>query len=238
MLVEKMVAPLFEANTYIMVPAGSTSALVVDPGDGHCQEILEFASSRGLSIEAVLCTHGHPDHIWDAAAIAGDAPVYIPAPDMTWMDNPTGQGHPLIDMIALMVSHPYERAKNIVALGHSAANDGFSPIEGLAMRMVMAPGHSQGSALFLFEGPVESGNIAQTVGDANLFALGGDVIFAGGIGRTDLPGSDERQMMHSLRTLQNVIDPATWLLPGHGALTTMGEEKASNPYLRQARYQG
>ena len=121
------------------------------------------------------------------------------------------------------------------------------------MRAVPAPGHTEGSTLFLFEADTLSGNAKQemhTIYDQWLseagqenqaphqLALSGDVIFAGSVGRTDLPGGDSQQMLHTLRTLQNVIHPDTLLLPGHGSATVFGLEKAHNPFLAQARYQG
>lgn len=237
-LVEKMIAPLFEANTYIMAPRDSQQALVVDPGQGHVQAIKDMLDSYGLHVAAVVCTHGHPDHVWDAARVAGDAPVYIPKKDAEWFDEEFCATDPLSMFVRNSVSYPQERPTNLVELGYEAASAGFTPVEGITMRMVPAPGHSKGSALFLFNGDITRGNVSERVGGAHLHALGGDVIFAGSIGRTDLAGGDEREMMNSLRTLQQVIDPQTTLLTGHGPLTTMGHEKQSNPFLAQARYQG
>lgn len=238
MLIEKLVAPLFAANTYIFIPENSAVALVVDPGYGHACEIQQFLADKNVEVGAVLCTHGHADHTWDAAKIAGDAPVYLPAGDKSWIDNPLQSGNPVLLTMSKLIDNAFVKPTNLVLLGESAARNGFSPIEGLPMRMVAAPGHSQGSSFFLFEGPITGGNLHSHLSHYNLFALSGDVIFKGSVGRTDLPESDPRQMLHTLRTLQNVIDPATQLLPGHGELTSMEQEKFSNPHLTQARYQG
>lgn len=237
MLVEKMIAPLFEANTYIFIPDNSDKALVVDPGHGHVDDIRQFLNAHNVSVGAVVCTHGHPDHVWDAAMIAGEKPVYIPNADMAWMDGIVDVHHPLMAMMNNSLP-PFQRPDNVVGLGYEAASEGFEPLDGLAMKMVAAPGHSPGSSLFLFDEPITRGNVVERVTNFNHYALCGDVIFLGSIGRTDLPGSDEKEMMHSLRTLQNIINPATALLTGHGSTTSMEKEIKDNAFLAQARYQG
>ncbi|MDO5746796.1 MAG: MBL fold metallo-hydrolase [Actinomycetaceae bacterium] len=238
MILERLVAPLFDTNTYLLAADTGCPAVIVDPGHGHLDEIHSLLASYNLSVGAVLCTHGHPDHTWDAAKIANDAPVWIGQPDEKWMDNPLAGDHPIIELIQTQTAWDYEKPSNIKPLGSHAITYSKELVDGVTIKMVMAPGHTEGSAFFLWEGNVTSGNYAKVVGEHHLFAFTGDILFAGSVGRTDLPFGDSRAMLHSLRTLCNVIDPDTFLLPGHGPATTMGTEKRTNPYLKQARYQG
>ena len=121
---------------------------------------------------------------------------------------------------------------------------------GIALRAVPAPGHSEGSTLFFFEARLADNALlyeAEVIDDdpavadeehTYLMALDGDVIFKGSVGRTDLPGGDQVQMLATLRFLANAVDPATILLPGHGAVTTMEHEHHGNPYLAEAKIRG
>ena len=123
-------------------------------------------------------------------------------------------------------------------------------VPGIALRAIPAPGHSEGSTLFFFEARLADNALlyeAEVIEDAPstadeehtyLMALDGDVIFKGSVGRTDLPGGDQVQMLGTLRFLASAIDPATVLLPGHGAVTTMEHEHHGNPYLAEAKIRG
>ncbi|MDU5161776.1 MAG: MBL fold metallo-hydrolase [Winkia neuii] len=234
MQINTLVAPFFAANTYILNV--QKQALVVDPGAGHAREILATLEKNDLEVGAVLCTHGHPDHVWDAAKIAGDKPVYVPSPDLYRMDNPL-LDNLLSAAMAQTGNTEWVRPTNVQELPPQMLTQPTELVEGVALRAVPAPGHTEGSMLFLGAGPLE-GPGARLLDNSELFALAADVIFSGSVGRTDLVGGDQEQMLHTLRTLQNVIDPATVLLSGHGGPTTMDVEKRTNPYLVQARIAG
>lgn len=251
MRIEKFYAPFYGENPYLLLAPGSREALVVDPGSGALDQLQAALQRLEVTVAAVLCTHGHADHIWDAHAIAGKAPVYIPAPDEyrfhpDKLDPRERTEHELS-------LPPWKEPENLQVLPGIATSEGAELAPGIFMRAVPAPGHTEGSTLFLFEAETLSGNAKQEMqaiydqwlseaGQENQaprqLALSGDVIFAGSVGRTDLPGGDSQQMLHTLRTLQNVIHPDTLLLPGHGSSTVFGLEKAHNPFLAQARYQG
>ena len=116
--------------------------------------------------------------------------------------------------------------------------DSFEMCPGVTLRMLPAPGHTEGSALFLGHGELDirvSDQSFYSSHDPVPWALSADVVFKGSVGRTDLPGGDETQMRHSLRTISNALDPRTILIPGHGPATTLADEIRSNQYLIRAR---
>ena len=218
MNLEVLRGALFDANCYVMWLPGASEALVVDPGPGTATQVAQVLSREGLTPGAVLLTHGHIDHVWEVAQVAGDAPVFIPAGDAFMLEDPAG----LLGLRgATLGLGEWVEPANVVELGAET----FNPLPGLAMRVVPAPGHSPGSALFLF---------SPTPGDGPA-ALSGDVIFAGSIGRSDLPGGDAKVMDETLRTLVDVVDPATILFPGHGPQTQWGHEQSTNPFVRAAQ---
>ncbi len=219
MNIELIPAALFGANCYVLWGEGEGQALVVDPGPGTAQQVKELLAQNGLEVGAVLLTHGHVDHVWDAKAVSGDSvPVFIPEGDLHWLTDPVG----LLEMRAEALGlGPWEAPALVEGLGSQT----FTPVPGVTLRSVPAPGHSPGSSLFL---------IAVDPSQQPL-ALCGDVIFAGSVGRTDLPGGDEWVMRETLRTLADALDPRTALLPGHGEPTVWEQELASNPYVARAR---
>ena len=183
---------------------------------------------------------------------AVDVPVYIPERDRYRLEEPdittgiSANGMSFTDMAGSEWKQPAD-----IRL---FPGDGFSQaIElapGIALRAVPAPGHSEGSTLFFFEARLADNALlyeAEVIEDdpsaadeehTYLMALDGDVIFKGSVGRTDLPGGDQVQMLATLRFLANAVDPATILLPGHGAVTTMEHEHHGNPYLAEAKIRG
>lgn len=222
-------AALFGAKCYLIWNRDEPDApvLVVDPGPGTASTVADELERAGRSAGAILLTHGHVDHIWDAATVSkanGDVPVYLPGPDFIFMDDPVAQlGFSGIDA-AQMGLGPWTRPATLTEIGELT----FSPVPGVAVRAIPTPGHSPGSAVFLL------GSSSQPTP----LALSGDVVFAGTVGRTDLPHGDETEMRQSLRTLANVLDPQTLLLPGHGAQTVWAEEMNTNPFVVRARKMG
>lgn len=237
MRIERIESAALGENAYVVVPRDSREALIVDPGFGTADPIAAFLEAEKLTAKTVLLTHGHADHVWDSAAFG--LPVRIPGPDMYRMDDPMaylpgfgdmGQWHKPTDLSEIPAQQ-------------------FDPLDGLPMLMLPAPGHTEGSALFLLEIP--AGDVLETNAElpsvrtgmpqlsvSQPLAFVGDVIFAGSVGRTDLPGGDEEQMRHSLRTLANALNPDTWLLPGHGPATNWRNEQATNPYVKRAKQLG
>ncbi len=233
----RVVADVFAENCYVVISEGR--ALVIDPGAGTAATVHHHIEEAGATLEAVLLTHGHPDHTWDAATLAGDLPVYVPAPDLYRLDDPLGVRNTalrsvLTDQLVSLFGEPWTRPANVLEVPPALFEGSGATIAGVPLRAIPAPGHTEGSTLYLTEGTWDDGVaswVGKTAGTAPL-AFSGDVIFKQGIGRTDLPGGDENVMAWTLRTLRSVINPRTWLLPGHGPGTTMAEELASNPFLR------
>lgn len=240
MLLHRFVSPALAANAYVLAHAGQ--ALVCDPGAATAAPIAEFLAAHDLQLAAVVLTHAHPDHVWDAAAVAGEQPVYVPGPDRYRLDDPLGSaGLPEAANAFHTEFGPWQRPSQVVEMGPDWFNGGVQ-IAGIPLVAVPAPGHTEGSTVLLSAGQFVVSGVedaaGQSVTTTEQFALTGDVIFASSVGRTDLRGGDERTMLATLRTLQMVIDPATRLLPGHGPATTMATEIDTNAHLRYARRLG
>lgn len=209
-------APLLSTNCYLVVDE-DRSCVVVDPGGGAADQLRDVVAADRLTPLAVVLTHGHVDHTWSAAQISHEfsVPVWIHADDAYRLADPLGTLGPLGAELAELADEG--------ALGSPAAPErvatfttgSMAQVAGLAA--MHAPGHTQGSTVYLLSEP----SIAFT----------GDVLFAGSIGRTDLPGGDDRAMGATLRGLAD-LDPATVVLPGHGPASTVGVELETNPYLR------
>jgi glyoxylase-like metal-dependent hydrolase (beta-lactamase superfamily II) len=213
-LIRTVVAPLLGTNCYV-VADDEGSCVVIDPGMGAARLVERVLAADGLTPVAVLLTHGHVDHTWDAAVVAEAhaVPVLVHEADAYRLADPLGSLGPLGRQIAEQAGFP---AGPTLPVAHPFGADGPPGLpSGLHLRALHAPGHTEGSTVYL-------------VDDA---ALTGDVLFAGTIGRCDLPGGDEVAMAMTLRTLAG-LDPATRLLPGHGPASTLAAELATNPYLR------
>ncbi len=228
--IETIPTELFGANCYLVYKQDQVNALVVDPGLGSAGLVAARLEELGKTVGAVLLTHGHPDHTWDAAAVASldgtepPAPVYLPGPDMPWLADPLRKLNlPELPSMTQAWASPASVVEVPV--------DAWEVLPGIVLNVVPAPGHTAGSSIVLIGGEA-------TVDGApplSQVAFSSDVIFAGSIGRTDLPGGDDQEMNQTLRTLAVALDPATTLLPGHGPPTIWSEELVSNTYVRRAR---
>ncbi|SDR99917.1 MBL fold metallo-hydrolase [Corynebacterium timonense] len=205
----------FQTNCYLMVNevvvggVRRTQAVVVDPGLGAHARAVELAEAEGAELVAVLLTHGHIDHVRDAAAFGVE--TFIHAADAFMLD-------PAEESLARLAL-PFDVAtmKTTEHVTHVADGDVLT-LAGVELRARHAPGHSPGSTLFLGAD----------------FVLSGDVLFRGSIGRTDLPYSAPEQMRESLRGPVWEIPDSFTVLPGHGPTTTMAHERTTNPYLLEA----
>lgn len=213
---------LFGENCYLIGADDSDTVIVVDPGRDALATIAEVCAEQGRTPVGVLATHGHLDHVADAAAVCRewDLDCWIAAADRGLLSDPaSGLGPELAAALPALLTEIGELEPPRVR-----TYDGPVTLGGLTVTVTPAPGHTPGSVLLGLAG-------AAADGDPPPVVLCGDVVFAGSIGRTDLPGGDHAVMLETLRTVVAALAPETVLLPGHGPQTTVERELATNPYL-------
>jgi hydroxyacylglutathione hydrolase len=214
-LVAGFPAGAFAANCYLVAPAPGEECVIIDPGQDAEPGIEELLGRYRLKPIAVLLTHGHVDHMWSVAPVCGakGVPAYIHPDDRELLSDPA-KGLSLMAKQQFLGGMTFAEPDDVKELSDGA----LLPLAGLDFRIGHRPGHTAGSVTFRSN--------AEDL-DA-LFT--GDLLFAGSIGRTDLPGGDHQQIMHSLaRTL--TLPDETIVLPGHGPQTTIGDERRANPFL-------
>jgi hydroxyacylglutathione hydrolase len=211
----------FQTNCYVVAPGAGEACVVVDPGQDAVEPLEALLAEHRLTPVAVLLTHGHFDHTFSVAPVCDghDVPAFIHPEDRAMLADPMkGLSREAAAFFGgrLELREP----RTVEELDDGRALD----LAGLALRVVHTPGHTRGSVLFTTEAEAAGGGTVEVV-------LAGDTLFAGSIGRTDLPGGDPGQMQQSLRWFLD-RDDSTLVLPGHGATTTVGRERAANPYLQ------
>jgi hydroxyacylglutathione hydrolase len=199
----------FAENTYVVRLAGRTDALVFDPGL-EPEAILEYLQQAGLRAAAILNTHGHADHIGGNDALKQafpDAPIIIGANDASLLTDPEAN-----------LSAPFGFA--IVSPPADCLVHEGDIVEAAGMRLEVLdiPGHSPGHVVFLYR-------------DEPMVVFGGDVLFRGSIGRTDFPGGSTKLLLDGIRQKLFPLPENTLVYPGHGPVTTVGQEKRSNPFV-------
>jgi glyoxylase-like metal-dependent hydrolase (beta-lactamase superfamily II) len=219
-LVTGFPAGAFAANCYVVAPAPGEECVIIDPGQDAERGIEELLARYRLKPIAVLLTHGHADHVWSAGPVCGakGVPAYIHPDDREMLADPT-RGMALAMTQQLFGGVTFTEPDDVKPL-----TDGVTlALAGCEFTVGHVPGHTPGSVTFRSdEAPQDLDN------EVTLFT--GDLLFAGSIGRTDLPGGDHQAMLRSLaRTL--TLPDDTLVLPGHGPLTTIGDERQSNPFL-------
>ena len=220
-------AGMFQTNCYIVVGEDSC-CVVIDPGQDAAPRVHELLESGGLTPEAVLLTHGHLDHTWNATELCDEysIPAYIHPADRPMRADPgLGIGRALGAMIGDQVFVEPQKVIDLV--------DGEPvTLAGITFGVDHAPGHSAGSIVFTVEAPAVDGAGAPVEGETVTVAFDGDVLFQGSIGRTDLPGGSHEQLLGSIAAKLLPLRDDTVVLPGHGPATTIGRERASNPFLQ------
>jgi glyoxylase-like metal-dependent hydrolase (beta-lactamase superfamily II) len=207
----------------VIATAPGEQCVVVDPGIGVLDRLDELLAEHRLQPAAVLLTHGHLDHTFSVAPVCGARGItaYLHPADRELLADPSkALSMDLSQMFGGRL--PYAEPEDVAELTEGAT----LALAGLELTVDHAPGHTGGSVLFRMPG-------AGTRWDADQICLSGDVLFAGSIGRTDLPGGSMRTMVTSLREKILPLADDTVVLPGHGSTTTIGRERASNPYLRE-----
>jgi glyoxylase-like metal-dependent hydrolase (beta-lactamase superfamily II) len=222
-------AQAFDTNCYVIAPAAGEECLVVDPGVGVVDTLREVLSEHRLRPAAVLLTHGHVDHVYSVTPVCGaDTAAYIHADDRYRLTDLLARSNPgLVAMLEQQfgTAATWTEPSNVVEIGHGTR----LTLAGIDVDVVHAPGHTEGSVMFGID-RVPDGIRDQV--DVDRTMVTGDVLFAGSIGRTDLPGGDPAAMQRSLREKVLPLPDTTLVLPGHYQATTMAHERATNPYLR------
>lgn len=225
MLVAGFPADAFGTNCYAVATGPGEQCVIVDPGIGVVDQLDALLAEHRLHPAAVLLTHGHLDHTFSVAPVCGARGVtaYIHPADRELLADPAkGLSTDLRQMFGGRL--PYTEPEDVAEL----PDGGTLEVAGLEITVDHAPGHTRGSVLFrLPEAPRQW--------QAQAVCLSGDVLFAGSIGRTDLPGGSMPEMLASLRDKILPLGDDTAVLPGHGPATTVGRERTSNPYLLQLR---
>ena len=222
MLVVGFPAGPWGTNCWILAPGAGEQCVIVDPGKDAAPGIEDAVREHRLDPVAVLLTHGHIDHVWSVVPVCGarGIPAYLHPDDRALLTDPmAGISGQTRDLLATMTD-------GVLSTGEPddlrELSDGLViDLAGLSFAVDHAPGHTRGSVMFRRAG--EDG--------VPPVLVSGDVLFEGSIGRTDLPGGDHAAMLRSLGTKVLPLDDETVVLPGHGGTTTVGRERASNPYL-------
>jgi glyoxylase-like metal-dependent hydrolase (beta-lactamase superfamily II) len=238
MLIAGFPADAFGTNCYLVAPAPGEQCVVVDPGIGVIDQLDALLAEHRLHPAAVLLTHGHLDHTFSVAPVCGARGItaYIHPDDREMLADPAkGLSMDLKQLFGGRL--PYTEPEDVAELTDGATLS----LAGLEITVDHAPGHTRGSVLFRLPGEgagsralgiERAGTFAGGQFDSDEVCLSGDVLFAGSIGRTDLPGGSMPTMLASLRDKVLPLADDTVVLPGHGPATTIGRERATNPYLR------
>jgi hydroxyacylglutathione hydrolase len=230
-LVAGFPAGSFAANCYIVAPAPGEQCVIIDPGQDAERGIEETVAAHRLKPAAVLLTHGHIDHVWSVAPVCGarDIPAYIHPADRALLSNPA-KGFPLGTGQQLFGGLEFTEPDDVQELA-----DGMTlNLVGLEIIVDHAPGHTPGSVTFRLPPPSpERGNAGRADHDPqpDSVLFSGDLLFAGSIGRTDLPGGDYQTILRSLARVCLTLPDETLVLSGHGPATTIGAERLANPFL-------
>jgi len=217
MLVTGFPAGSFQTNCWLVATGPGSEALVVDPGQDALPGIAELCARHRLKPVAALLTHGHLDHLWTVAPLAGanGIPAFVHPADRHLLTDPLAGFAP--EARAAFGWLRLQEPDDVRELADRQVLD----LAGLRVTVDHTPGHTPGHVTFRLPG--------EAAEPPRLLA--GDLVFAGSIGRTDLPGGSMREMLASLATRFLTLPDETVVLPGHGPETTVGRERASNPFL-------
>jgi hydroxyacylglutathione hydrolase len=209
-------------NCYVVATGQGAECIVIDPGQDATSGVEQVVRENKLKPVAVLLTHGHIDHMFSVLPVCGtyDSTAWIHADDRHLLADPMAGISAESARMLLGGDHTFAEPDDVQEL-----KDGQQlELAGLRFTVDHTPGHTRGSVTFTtpYLGPE----------DVPAVLFSGDVLFAGSIGRTDLPGGDHPAMLHTLATKILPMRDEIVVLPGHGGQTTIGREKATNPYLQ------
>jgi glyoxylase-like metal-dependent hydrolase (beta-lactamase superfamily II) len=222
MLIAGFPAGPWATNCYVVAIGAGQECVVIDPGMHATLGVADVIREHRLRPAAVLVTHGHIDHMFCVAPVAGayDATAYVHPADRALLSDPLAGVSPSTAAQLLGGDYSFAEPDDVAEIG-----DGDTlRIAGLTLTVDHTPGHTPGSVTFASE--------YDDVADVAGLLFSGDLLFAGSIGRTDLPGGDHPTMLRSLAGKILPLDDSIVVLPGHGEQTTIGRERANNPYLQ------
>jgi hydroxyacylglutathione hydrolase len=201
----------FQQNCTLIWSEATKRGAVVDPG-GDLDRIERAIAETGITVEKILLTHGHIDHAGGAAELRDRLGVPVEGPhrgDLVILErlDEIGRAYGIIDARPVTPDRWLDEGDTVT-------------VGDLTFAILHCPGHSPGSVVF--------------VNAAERFALMGDVLFRGSVGRTDLPGGDHAALMRSIKTKLLPLGDDMTFLPGHGPASTIGEERATNPFVQEA----
>ncbi|MCZ4097506.1 MBL fold metallo-hydrolase [Streptomyces sp. SID13666] len=221
MLIAGFPAGAWGTNCYVVAPAAGEECVIIDPGHQATQGVEDTLAKHRLKPVAVILTHGHLDHVASVVPVCGahDVPAWIHPRDRYMMSDPEKAlgrsiGQQLLGELTIGEPDDVRELTDGAALG----------LAGLEFTVSHAPGHTKGSVTF---------RLPETSDVPSVF-FSGDLLFAGSVGRSDLPGGSADELMESLARVCLPLDDSTVVLSGHGPQTTIGRERAANPYLGEA----
>ncbi len=227
MLIAGFPAGPWAANCYVVATGPGSECVVVDPGKDAAAGVADIVREHRLKPVSVLVTHGHVDHMWCVAPVAGayDATAWIHPADRHLLANPmAGMSR---ESSAMLLGGDYEWAEPDDV--RELADLQEIELAGLSFLVDHTPGHTEGSVTF--RTPYAEAEISEV-----MFA--GDLLFAGSIGRTDLPGGDHATMLRTLTDKVLTLADDIVVLPGHGEQTSIGRERTTNPFLLDLQTEG
>lgn len=220
MLIAGFPAGPWGTNCYVAATAPGSECVVIDPGKDAAPGVAEVVREHRLKPVAVLVTHGHVDHMWCVAPVAGtyDATAWIHPDDRHLLADPMQGMSPETTSMLLGGKYEFAEPDDVRELSDAQSLE----LAGLSFVVDHTPGHTAGSVTFRAPRPAEG--ISEVM-------FSGDLLFSGSIGRTDLPGGDHPTMLRSLATKVLPLADDIVVLPGHGEQTSIGRERVTNPYL-------
>lgn len=227
MLIAGFPAGPWGTNCYVVATSAGSECVVIDPGKDSAAGVAEIVREHRLKPVSVLVTHGHVDHMWCVAPVAGtyDATAWIHPSDRHLLSDPmAGMSRETTQML-LGGAYEWAEPDDVRELADAQVLE----LAGLRFVVDHTPGHTEGSVTF--RTPYDAPEVSEVM-------FSGDLLFQGSIGRTDLPGGDHPTMLRSLTTKVLPLADDVVVLPGHGEQTSIGRERVTNPYLLELQEDG
>lgn len=236
MFIASFPAGPWQTNCYVVATEPGAECLILDPGVGAADGVRDLITEHRLKPVAVVLTHGHLDHMFAVTPVCGtyDATCWIHPEDRHLLADPLrAMGPETHHLLAQLTggSSTFAEPDEVRELTDGSVLE----VAGVRLDAIHAPGHTAGSVMYRSDYPPARLGAGTEI-DQVVFS--GDVLFAGSIGRTDLPGGDHAAMLRSLRDKVLPLADSAAVLPGHGPQTTMAHERATNPYLRADQLRG